>query len=298
MTVLLFDDLVNDVLQTLHGYGLTQPRAAFLSASVGTADTSFSVRDATDFEQGIAEIGNEIVFIDSVDYNSNVLTLAPDGRGYYGTTAAAHSSDDRITMAPTWSRNRIATAINEAIVGTYPTLFGVTSATFQFSPAITTYGLPTLADRVLKVTTDVIGPSQEQPELKRWKFNSTASGSFATGNSITIEKGGFPGKNIYVTYSTVPTAITWGDPFTNSGLAETAKLAIKYAACSSLLAFMDSSRLPVDTAQADEYDPSKNGVGTAMRVSAQLYQRYQVELESERKRLRAATPAIVSVRTR
>lgn len=293
-----FDDLVNDVLQTLHGYGLAQPRAAFLSAPIGASDLTISVGDATDFEQGVAEIDNETIFIDSVDYNGNVLTIAPDGRGYYGTTAASHSANTRITMSPIWSRGRVATAINEAILGTYPTLFAVTSTTFTWSPAITTYALPSPAERILRVTTDVIGPSQEQMEIKRYRFNSVAGGSFVTGNSITIEKGGFPGQNIYVTYSTAPISITWGDQFPTSGLAETAKLAIKYAACSSLLAFMDSSRLPVNTAQADEYDPSKNGIGTAMRISAQLYQRYQVELDTERKRLRAATPTTVSVRTR
>jgi hypothetical protein len=293
-----FDDLVNDVLQTLHGYGLSQPRAAFLSSGIGASDLSIAVGDATDFEQGVAEIDNETVFIDSVDYNGNVLTIAPDGRGYYGTTAASHAASARITMAPTWGKGRVATAINEAILGTYPSLFATTTVSFTWSPAITTYGLPSPAERILRVTADTIGPSQEQVEIKRYRFNSVASGSFATGNSITIEKGGFPGKNVNVTYLTAPVEITWGDQFTASGLAETAKLAVKYAACSNLLAFMDSSRLPVDTAQADEIDPSKNGVGTAMRISAQLYQRYLVELETERKRLRAATPATISVRTR
>ena len=41
-----------------------------------------------------------------------------------------------------------------------------------------------------------------------------------------------------------------------------------------------------------------NGIGTASKASAQRYQRYQLELETERKRLRAATPATISVRTR
>lgn len=292
------DALVDDITQTLYGYGLAQPRAAFLVGSHTASTTQIQLDDATGFEQGVAELGNETIFIKSVDYGSNVLTLSGDGRGYYGTTAATHADGSRITMAPTWSRQRIMTAVNEAILGTYPTLFAVTSTSFTWSPAITTYGLPTLADRILRVTADTIGPSQEQVEINRYRFNSVATGSFATGNSITIEKGGFPGKNINVTYLTAPVEITWGQQFSASGLAETAKLAIKYAACSNLLAFMDTSRLPVDTSQADETDPSKNGVGTAMKISAQLYQRYQLELETERKRLRAATPATISVRTR
>lgn len=293
------DNLVDDITQTLYGYGLAQPRAAFLVGAINASITQIQLDDATGFEQGVAEVGNETIFIKSVDYGSNVLTVSADGRGYYGTTAATHADGSRITMAPTWSRNRISTAVNEAILGTYPTLFSVTSVSFTWTPAVSTYGLPSAAEKILRVTTDTIGPSREQVEINRYRFNSVAStGSFPTGNSVTIEKGGFPGKNINVTYLSAPTTITWGDPFTNSGLAETAKLAIKYAACSNLLAFMDASRLPVDTAQADELDPSRNGVGTAMRLSAQFYQRYQVELDTERKRLRAATPATISVRTR
>ena len=293
-----FDDLVNDVLQTLYGYGLSQPRAAFLTAAITASDLSLAVGDATGFEQGVAEIGNETIFIESVDYGSGVLTVSPDGRGYGGSTAATHAQDSRVTMAPVWSRQRTATAINEAILGTYPTLFGIATTTFVYNPSVNTYGLPTGAERILRVTADTIGSSREQLTINRYSFNSTANGNFATGNSITLEQGAFPGRNVNVTYTTAPVGITWGNAFTLSGLAETAKLAVKYGACSNLISFMDSARLPVGTAQADELDPSHAGIGTASKASAQLYQRYQLELETERKRLRAATPATISVRTR
>jgi hypothetical protein len=294
-----FDNLVDDVLQTLQGYGLAQSRAAFVASPVASGDKQITVGDATGFEQGVAEIGNEIIFIKSVDYGSNVLTLAPDGRGFYGTTPASYAIDQRITMAPTWPRTRVAAEINATILGTYPTLFGVGTTTFTYSPVITTYGLPVDAEKVLKVTADTIGPSNEQAVINRYSFNSVAPvGDFVTGNSITLETGAFPGRSVTVTYAKQPSEITFGQSFTASGLAESAKRAIKYGACSALISYMDSARLPVDTAQADEYDPSRAGVGTASRISAQLYQRYLVELENERKRLRAATPIPFTVRTR
>jgi hypothetical protein len=294
----LFDDLVNDVLQDLYGYGIAQPRASFLSGDLDGSATQINVNDASDFEQGVAEIDNETVFIESVDTGSNVLTVSPDGRGYYGSTAAAHSTDARITMAPTWSRQRVARAINETILGTYPTLFAKGADTIAFNPSVTTYEIDAAAERILRVTADTIGPTREALEIKRYSFNSVASSDFASGNSITLEKGAFPGRNINVTYSKAPTEITFGQEFTACGLAETAKYAIKLGACSNLLAYLDASRLPVDTAQADELDPTRNAIGNATRISAQLYQRYQMELETERKRLRAATPPTVTVRTR
>lgn len=294
-----FDQLVNDCQQTLQGYGLSQPRAAFLSSSVAADDLSFSVGDATSFEQGVAEIEDEIVFIDQVDYNSNILTIAPDGRGWYGTTAATHAGDKRITMAPVWPKVQIRNAVNEAILGTYPLLFGVGTTSFTYSPVVTTYEIPAEAEQILRVEADTIGPSDEQLRIKRYSFNSAAStDEFTSGNSITLEQGGFPGKNIYVTYAKQLTELSSGDTFSESGLGETAKLAVKYAALSILTAPMDASRLPVDTAVADEYDSSRSNIGTATRLSAQLYQRYLMELENERKRLRAAYPVTINVRTR
>lgn len=294
-----FDSLVDSVLRELYGGGLAQPRASFLTGSVNASALQFTVTDATNFEQGVAEIENEIVFIESVDFDGNVLTISPDGRGYYGTTAASHAANARITMAPTWSRTAVAEAINETITGVYPDLFGVATTSFAFNPSINTYALPADAQRVLMVTVDTIGPSREQLTVKRYSENLVASGSnFPTGKSITLEKGGFPGRNVNVTYMKSLSEITWGDDFTASGLAETAKRCIKYGACSALLTYMDSSRLPVDTAQADEVDPSKNGVGTASKVAAALYQRYTIELAAEKRRLRERTPVPVTVRTR
>lgn len=294
-----FDNLVNDILRTLQGYGLSQPRAAFLVSGIDSNDLSISVGDATGFEQGVAEIGNETVFIDAVDYGSNILTLAPDGRGYYGSTAASHAANARITMAPVWPRAQVAEAINSAIYGTYPDLYSVATEVFSFNPSINTYELPADTEQVLRVVADTIGSTQEQVAINRYSFNGTApTAEFATGKSITLEKGAFPGRNVTVTYKGAPTEITFGDNFTECGLRETAKRAIKYAVCSELISFMDSARLPVDTAVADEYDPSRNAVGLASKISAQLYQRYLIELDSERKRLRQTTPTPVTVRTR
>lgn len=286
-----FDALVDDVQRSLYGYGLSQPRAAFLTTAIDADDTQIVVGDAEGFEQGVAEIGNETVFIESVDYASKVLTIAPDGRGYYGTTAAAHAINARATMAPIWSRGQVASAVNDAILGTYPQLFGIASTTFTYNPAISTYAVPAAADAVLRVSADVIGPSNERPVLSRWSFDPIR-------NTITLEQAAQPGQTVYVSYSTTLTEITFGDDFTDSGLQETARLAIKYAACSSLIAFLDPARLPVDTAVADEYDPSRHAVGNATKISGQLYQRYLIELDNERKRLRAVTKTPVSVRTR
>lgn len=293
-----FDDLVNEVLLTLNGYGLAQPRAAFLDSAITETDLTIPVTSVANFSQGIAELGDELVFVETVDSAANTLTVSPDGRGYYGTAAAAHAAGTRVEASPTWPRLRIRLAINDVITGTYPTLFGVAATSFTFNPTQTTYSLPEDAERVLAVSADTIGPSREQQHVRRYSFNSVAPvGEFATTNSVTLQEAVAPGRDVTVTYMKQPSELVSGDDFTDSGLRQSAKAAVIFGACSQLISYMDAARLPVDTAQADAYD-ERNSVGRATQIGTQLYQRYELELEKERKRLRATTPVAINVRTR
>ena len=149
------------------------------------------------------------------------------------------------------------------------------------------------------MTADVNGPSREQQQVRHYQFNSVAPvDDWESTNTISLHEAVSPGRTVTVTYLKAPSPLTAdSDPLTASGLRDTAKLAIVYGACSQLASFMDTARLPVDTAQADEYD-DRNPVGIASRVAGQLYLRYTTELEAERKRLRATTPVTISMRKR
>ena len=291
--------LTDEVLNTVKGYGLHQSRSTYLSTGVDAAVLSFSVNDAANMDQGIAEIEDELVFIDSVDRTTNTLTIAPDGRGEQGTTAAAHAANKRIDFNPVWSRLRVRQAINDVILSTHPVLFGVGVQQFTFTPSVTTYSLPADADGILSVTADTLGPSRQQQRVCKYSFNSVAPvDDWATGNTVTLHESVAPGRTVTVTYKKQPTELAAdGDLLTASGLRETAKRCIVYGACSQIVSFMDVARLPVDTAQADEYD-ERNSVGTATRIAGQLEARFQMELEKERARLRAATPVPINVRIR
>ena len=294
-----FRELQDEVLHTLQGYGLDQPRTAWLTATRSSSALTVPVDSTTSLAAGIAEIESEQVYIQSVDHNANTVTIAPDGRGWYGTTAAEHVANTRVTFSPTWPRQRVKSAINDTIVGTYPTLFGVAQTQFTYNPSVTTYSIPAEAERVLSVTADVNGPSLEQQNVRHYQFNSTSpTDDWATTNSLTLHEAVTPGRTVTVTYQKAPSALaTDAAQLTTSGLRETAKLAIVYGTVSQLVSHMDTARLAVDTAQGDEYD-ERNQVGQASRISGQLYLRYQSELEAERRRLRATTPVAISVRKR
>lgn len=288
----------DECLQTLQGYGLSQPRVSFLSAAATATDTSLVVSDASGFEVGLAEVGDELVFVQSVDYNTNTLTISPDGRGFYSTTAAAHASGTRVVAAPTWPKNRVAEALNDVIESTFPTLFGTDQTQFTFNPSVSTYEMPADAVRALSVEADTLGASREQQRVTRYSFNTDApTDEFTTGRSITLMEGVAPGKTVTVTYTKEPSRIGLDDELTVSGLRSTAKLAVVYGACAQLMSFMDVSRLPVDAASAEEAD-ERNPLGMASRISGQLQARHEQELEKERKRLRQITPVPIIRRTR
>lgn len=283
---------------SLNGYGAPSPRASFLNGAVTSTALSMVVDNADDFSQGIAEIGSELVYVESVATATKTLTISPDGRGFYGTTAATHADNARVTMNPVWPRVRVEAAINEAIAGTYPVLYGVGTTSFLFDGVQNTYKLPADCVQVLQVTAATIGPTLEQQYVRRYGVNLSApTGTFATGNSITLMEPIYSRSTITVTYKKAPAAITTSDEFTVSGLRSTAWKAVKLSATSELLNYIDTARLPLDTATAAEM-AERNQIGSAARISTQLWQRYLIELEQERRRQAAETPVPVVVRGR
>lgn len=286
-----FDELVREVRSSLRGYGLVREAVAFLASGIDDNDLTIAVDDASGLAPGVVEIGSECVYVRSIDGNN--LTVAPDGRGWDGTTAASHASGVRVTGNPPYPTWRLEGAINDAILGVFPDLFGIASTSFTYNPSVTTYSVPADTEDILKVTTNVLGPSQEQAEIHRYTFNSNApTTAFATGNCLTLNEAPEPGRTVTVTYAKQPSALTSGDDFTDSGLRETAKPAVVYSALADLVARIDSSRATVDGASGHEYGTTMK-VGTATQLAAQLTARAEMELMKEKERLRKAHPVRV-----
>jgi hypothetical protein len=141
-----FDLLVRQVRQQLLGFSMNQESVSELSGSVLSTDTTFTCDAATvtNLSRGLVEIDDELILVKTYDSQSGVVSVMglTNGRGYEGTTAAAHAAHALVTSNPAFPKARIKEALNQAIRGLYPSLvvFSDTEIT-KLSPQVE-YPLP------------------------------------------------------------------------------------------------------------------------------------------------------------
>lgn len=283
-----FSDLVTDVQALLHGYVRTQEQATHLAASVNSTDTTWSVGDPSRLSRGLAEVGDELVWLDTVDRNAATgqVTVAPYGRGYLGSTAASHSSGVKVTFAPLFPRVRVKKALNDTILAVGNDLFGIGYTTFTFTPNITTYLLPADVKDIMQVSYQMLGPSKMWYPLSRWRFDALANtGVFASGKTIDIFEPVSAGRTVQVQYQKFPSELSAdGDVFTSTtGLLESSRDCITYGAAARLTAGVDSMLLNVQAVEANVLD-ERSQPGAGGNLSRQLYQLHKQRLMEERLR--------------
>jgi hypothetical protein len=285
-----FNDMVNDVQSLLFGYVRSQEQATYLKTSgVSAADTTWTVNDPSRLSRGLAEVDDELVWIDTIDRSaaSANVTLPPFGRGYLGTTAASHSVNAKVTFAPLFPRSRVKRAINDTILAVSNDLFAVGSTTFTFTSNIVTYSLPADVKDVLQVSFDTTGPSQMWYPLSRWRFDAMANVTdFATGKTIDIYEPVTSGRTVQVKYQKFPSEMsTNADVFTTTtGLLESVRDCIMFGAAARLVSGVDSQLLNTQAVEANVLDDrSQPGVGGDL--SRQFYQLHKQRLMEERQRL-------------
>jgi hypothetical protein len=275
-------DLINDVLLAVEGWGMNQGRAAFLSGSMTNVATSFTVANADNLSEGVAEIDDELVYIQSV--SGTTVTISADGRGYRGTTAASHSSGARVTMNPLVPRAVVKQKINDTIAGVYPALRGKATTTFTYLGTAATYELPALAEDVIQVTYDAPGVTGQWPKLYGWKLDTNANVTeYDTGKTLTLLQVIDVGRTVQVVYTTKPTALSsTSDNLTASGLADTARACIVAGAVWRLASFVGAAMLRQDSVAMDVVDDQSRQ--DPARVAAYLRAQYELELAEERRR--------------
>ena len=291
MTV-TFAQMIDEVKINLSGYTFQQDRSTYLTAPVSTttspssSPTVLSLGSTTDFGKGVVEIGDELLWIDSVDRVANTATVAPYGRGYLGTTAATAVVDTQVTVSPIFPRASIKKAINDTIAAVGASIYATKQTTFTYNAAITTYDFDGLdIENILSIAWQDIGPSKEWIRVKRWDFDPFADVTTWGTNSQTVTIGDviIAGRTVKVMYATHPSVFTAinQDFSEQTGLSESVKDVVTLGAAYRLLQYLDPARAAQYSPQADEID-AKRPFGASNNAVRQLFALYTQRLNEER----------------
>jgi hypothetical protein len=281
--------LVEEILDQLQGFTSAPDQITFLSTSVDSDDITFTIEDAGDISKGIIEIGDELIWVKSVDQGSGTVTAGI--RGFRGTTAAAHGAGTPVRYAPTWTRSSIKREINRQLSGVYPALYGVKVAPLITADATTyQFDLPATAERIVDVRwkfTTVDGWQR----ARSWEADHSAPTEFTGGRYVSVYDNIPPGSTVQVLYACRPTTLALdGDLFTSTGLDEGAADVITLGVMSRLAGMLDVARLSDQNVQADQLDQPR-AIGSATDVANDLLRKYTVRLAAEQSALSTRYPA-------
>lgn len=289
-----YGGLVDDVLLKLSGYTLRQDRTTHLTADLTSNGLSLSLGSVQNIGKGSIEIEDELIWIDSYDRVSSTAVIAPYGRGYQGTTAAEHVTNKKVIIAPTFPRQSVKTAINEAIEGLYPSLYGIGTYSFTYNTTVNTYAIPAEVQSIQSISWSTIGSTKEWLPLRNWRQDSNANlTTFTTGNTLTIYDNVDAGRTIQITYTKIPASLSASASNavfeTVTGLGSSTKDVVVYGAAYRLAAFMDAGRLNYSSAEADNAD-TKIQYGSGASNSRFFLALYTQRLKEESARLKDLYP--------
>ena len=276
-------DIMNDVQMDLSGFTYRQDRVTYLTQSATTSALTLYVASTENIGKGIIEIDDEMILVDAYDRQSNTLIVAPFGRGYNSTTAAAHDANAKVIITPTYPRAAIKRAINDTVNAVYPKVFAIGSTPVSFLASRTTYEVPAPAIQILSMAWQSVGPTKEWLPIRQWRWDPIAyTSSFTSGRTVSIYDNVLPGRTINIVYAKLPTVMAnLTDDFeSTTGLPTSMRDVIIYGAAWRLSSYIDPARISITSAAADEFD-AKRPYGTGTNVTKGLQALYQQRLEEE-----------------
>jgi hypothetical protein len=290
-----FDQLVKQVRQQLLGFAMNQESVSELAVAMTPTDTSFTcdTTTVTRLSRGLVEIDDELILVKTYEAQSGVVSVMGlgNGRGYEGTTAAAHSAHALVTSNPAFPKARIKEAINQTIIALYPELVVFAETEITKLQPVLEYELPSDCADVWYVTGQLIGPSKVAQPLPNWRYNPKArTANFPSGKSIQILDYVTAGQAVKVVYAKTPSQLMAGsDAFTATGYPERYVDLVVYGTCMRLLPALESARLQQQAVEATER-ADKVPPQSATRAMAMYAQLYQQRLQEEREQLYADVP--------
>ena len=289
-----FGSMVDEVIRKLAGYTLRQDRQTYLTSAISASDTSIEVKSAKNISNGIIEIDNELIYVESYDRENGILSIPPYGRGYNGTTPASHAVGTKVVVSPTFPSIDVKNEINNTIMALFPGVYATNSYTFTYSASKSTYALPDDVENVIAVSYEEIGPSKEWAPVRGWRIDPMANvDSFNSRNSISIYGGVMPGRTVQVFYTSQPSTMSSNtDDFEGTtGLPESCRDLVILGAAYRLASFIDPGRLTFGSAESDQQSQiAGRSYGAGTNAAKYLLALYQQRLREETDKMQGRYP--------
>ncbi len=289
-----FGSMTDEVVRKLAGFTLRQDRQTHLIAAVNTTATTITVASANNISTGIIQIDDELIYVDSYDRTSGVLSIPPYGRGYNGTSPASHQNGARVIISPTFPSVDVKDAINETLLSTFPDLYTTGTHTFSFSTAKSTYPLPEEVETVLGVSYETTGPSKEWLPVRGYRVDPMANtDTFNSRNSLSLYSGIEPGRTVQVFYTAAPAVMDSNDDDFEivTGLPASCKDVMVLGAAARLASFIDPGRLTFGSAESDQQSQiAGRSYGAGTNASKYLLALYDKRLAEEARKLNDRNP--------
>lgn len=276
--------IIDETIAMLHGYGSTQDLVTPLTTGIGATDTSFTVDftfgQSAGMTPGVVEIDSEQLYVTNVDQTSGTCQLARGfGRGFLGTTPAAHAAGALIKSQPRFPRIWVFDQVNDIINDVYPDLFVVNKFTTVVTWPNNTYTLPVTPPG------DILAVQWQDP-LNRWQnvrsyqFDAY-DGTFRLGGSAMI------GRPLRILYTSHPSKFaSETDDFAGvTGLPATSYDVLILGVASRQVPGLDISRAQGDTMEQSDRSrivPPNAGINAGKF----LFSMYQERLKNEARTLR------------
>jgi len=172
---------------------------------------NFTYDTAGIVEGSLIEIGTELMYVFSVNATNNDATVK---RGFRGTTAAAHSTGDLITVNPKFPAKLVLDSINDELADLSSPqngLYQMKTVEFTYNISQDGYNLTGVTDDILtvyQVTYTDDGSENTEPVLPAWTLRRDRNtGSFASGYALILHDDANSGQSVRVQYKTGFTAL-------------------------------------------------------------------------------------------
>lgn len=276
--------MVDDVLAEVSSYVKNQESITVLLQQIDSDDETFSVDDASAISKGIVEIGDELVYVKSINQTAGTGTVLPGARGWRGTTAATHAVNTIIRNNPTFPRDQVKRAINDTLRGI--DLMALGSYDFEFDGVTYAYPMPTDFENATGVTWNAPDTTDVWPVIRRFRVdrNFRVDGAPNTVRAaLVLNEFPMPGRTVRVQYTKFPSAMAAGsdDFVTTTGLPASCEDVIRLGAMWRIVSTVDPGKVTAVTPSADLID-SPVSAGQSTTVARYLYQLFTVRLAEEK----------------